>query len=128
MPVNDPIADLLTRMRNAQHARHAECAIPWSKIKQAICEVLKKEGYVAEVTVTGEKIEKVINVTFLDTRPNLQLKRVSTPGGRKYAPAKGTRSSLHGANIAILSTSQGLLTHKEANKRNIGGEILCTIS
>ena len=73
MPVNDPIADLLTRMRNAQHARRTECVIPWSKIKLAICELLKAEGYLGEVSVAGEGIEKEITVAFLDTRPVLQL-------------------------------------------------------
>jgi small subunit ribosomal protein S8 len=128
MPVNDPIADLLTRIRNAQHARRTECVAPWSKIKQSICELLKAEGFVADVSVSGEGIEKQITVTFLDDRPNLQLKRISSPGGRKYVSANGFRSSLHGSSVAIVSTSSGLLTHKEAKKRNIGGEILCTIS
>lgn len=128
MPVNDPIADLLTRIRNAQHARRTECVIPWSKIKQGICDVLKAEGYVGDVSVSGEGVEKQITVAFLETRPVLQLKRVSSPGGRKYVSHDGVRSSLHGSSIAIISTSAGLMTHKEAKKKKVGGEILCTIS
>ncbi len=117
MPVNDPIGDLLTRIRNAQHARHIECRAPWSKIKQGICELLKKEGFVADADVEGEGVKKEIVVTFLDNRPNLQLKRISTPGSRRYVASGGARSALKGFSMAIISTSHGLLTHIEARKR-----------
>ena len=128
MPLTDPIGDLLTRMRNAQHGRHTECRAPWSKIKQAICDLLKKNGYLADVKVEGEKAEKTLIAVFRDDRPALSLKRVSTPGGRKYVGAGDFRSHLHGSAMAIITTSAGLMTDKEAKKQNIGGEILCTIS
>lgn len=128
MPVNDPIADLLTRIRNAQHARRTECVVPWSRIKQEICELLKVQGYVEEVAVEGDKAEKMITITFIPKRAPLELKRISTPGGRRYVGADGIRSFLHGASLAIVSTSNGLLTGKQAKEKNVGGELLCTIA
>lgn len=128
MPVNDPIADLLTRLRNAQHGRRTDCLVPWSKIKQGICELLQAQGYVGEVDIEGEASEKMIRITFLTDRPALQLKRISTPGGRKYVSAIDIRKYLHGASLAILSTSSGLLTSKDAYEKKVGGEILCTIA
>jgi small subunit ribosomal protein S8 len=128
MPLTDPIGDLLTRMRNAQHGRRSECRAPWSRIKQSICELLKAQGYLAEVSTEGEGIEKEIVVVFRSDRPALELKRVSSPGGRKYVGAADIRAILHGAAIAIISTSSGLMTDKEARSKKIGGELLCTIS
>ncbi len=128
MPLTDPIGDLLTRMRNAQHGRHTECRAPWSRIKQAICDLLKTHGYLADVRVEGEAPKKTLVAVFRDDRPVLALKRVSTPGGRKYIGSDEARQHLHGAAIAIISTSAGLMTNKEAKKKNVGGEILCTIS
>lgn len=128
MPVSDPIGDLLTRIRNAQHGRRTECRAPWSKMKEGICQLLKTHGYVASATTEGEGIEKEVVVTFLTDRQPLELKRVSTPGGRKYVGAADIRSLLHGSAMAIISTSNGLLTGKEAREKNLGGEFLCTIS
>lgn len=127
MPVNDPIADLLTRLRNAQHSRRTECRVPHSNIKQNICELMKREGFLEEVRVEGEGVKKEIVAVFAD-RPALQLKRISTPGGRTYVGSSMIRRHLHGASIAILSTSHGLMTDVEARKKNIGGEILCTVA
>ncbi|MBP7113943.1 MAG: 30S ribosomal protein S8 [Candidatus Peribacteraceae bacterium] len=128
MPVSDPIGDLLTRIRNAQHGRRTECRAPWSKMKQGICDLLKTHGYVANSFTDGEGILKEIVVTFLDDRLPLELKRVSTPGGRTYVGSSEIRQYLHGAAIGIISTSQGLLTDKEARQKKLGGEFLCTIS
>lgn len=128
MPVTDPIGDLLTRIRNAQHGRRTECRAPWSKMKEGICQLLKTNGYVANVTTEGEGTQKEVVVTFLTDRLPLELKRVSTPGGRKYVGATEIRELLHGAAIAIISTSSGLMTGKEAREKNLGGEFLCTIS
>ncbi len=128
MPVTDPIGDLLTRIRNAQHGRRTECRAPWSKMKEGICQLLKTNGYVANVTTEGEGTQKEVVVTFLTDRLPLELKRVSTPGGRKYVGATEIRALLHGAAIAIISTSNGLMTGKEAREKNLGGEFLCTIS
>lgn len=128
MTLTDPIGDLLTRIRNAQHGRRTECRAPWSKIKQGICDLLLTHGYVAESKVEGEGVEKEVVVVFKTDRPALTLTRVSKPGGRKYSASGDIRLSLHGNSLAIVSTSHGLLTHKEAKEKNIGGEVLCTIS
>ncbi len=128
MPFTDNILDMLTRIRNAQHGRRTECRAPWSKMKEGICQLLKTHGYVASATTEGEGIEKEVVVTFLTDRQPLELKRVSTPGGRKYVGAAEIRSLLHGSALAIISTSNGLLTGKEAREKNLGGEFLCTIS
>ncbi len=128
MPLTDPIGDLLTRMRNAQHGRRSECRAPWSRIKQSICELLKAQGYLAEVSTEGEGIEKEIVVVFRSDRPALELKRVSTPGGRAYVGFADIRKYLHGSSMGVISTSNGLLTDKEAREKKVGGEFLCTVS
>lgn len=128
MPLTDPIGDLLTRIRNAQHGRRTECRAPWSKMKEGICQLLKTHGYIAEIATEGEGTQKEIVVTFLTSRPPLELKRVSTPGGRTYVGAGEIRALLHGNAMAIISTSNGLLTDTEARAKNLGGEFLCTIS
>ena len=126
--VNDPIGDLITRMRNAQHARRASCRAPFSIIKQQLCELLKREGWIANVAVIGEAPKQDLEVTFHAEKPALTLKRVSTPGRRAYTGAAELGSVLQGYGIAVLTTSQGLLTDKEARKKKIGGEVLCTVS
>ncbi len=128
MSLTDPIGDLITRMRNAQHGRRTDCHAPWSRIKQAICDLMKQKGFLESVTVEGEETKKELVVTFKTDRPALILKRISTPGGRKYVGAGGIRALLHGNTLAIVSTSSGLLTSKEARAKNVGGEVLCTIS
>lgn len=128
MPVTDPIGDLITRLRNAQHGRRSECSAPWSKIKQGICEVMKTHGFLADVRVEGDGTAKHIVAVFRTDRPALELKRISTPGGRKYVGAADIRHFLHGSAMAVISTSSGLLTNKEAREKNVGGEILCTVS
>lgn len=128
MSLTDPIGDFLTRMRNAQHGRRSDCRAPWSAMKQGMCELLKKHGYIADAHVAGEGKDKEVVVVFRTDRPALSLSRVSKPGSRKYVGASDIRSLLHGYSLGIVSTSQGLLTHKEARERNIGGELLCTIS
>lgn len=128
MPLTDPIGDFLTRIRNAQHGRRTECRAPWSKMKEGICGLLKTHDFVASVTTEGEGTEKEVVVTFHTDRLPLQLKRVSTPGGRKYVGSGEIRALLHGNSMAIISTSSGLLTDKEARDKNLGGEFLCTIS
>ena len=128
MPLTDPIGDLVTRMRNAQHGRRTDCRSQWSKIKQAICDLMQKKGYLDSVRIEGEGVEKEIVVTFRTDRPALTLKRISTPGGRKYVGAADIRHYLHGNSMAVVSTSSGLLTDKEARSKNVGGEVLCTVS
>ncbi len=128
MPLTDPIADLLTRMRNAQHGRRTECVAPHSRIKEQICELLKREGYVGDVEVRGEAPHRQLVVTFLPERQPLALKRISTPGARRYVPAGSLRARMLGFDLAILSTSSGLLTDKQANNKKVGGELLCLVS
>ena len=126
--VNDPIGDLVTRMRNAQHARRPTCRAPWSKIKQQLLELLKNEGWIADVTVVGEEPKQDLEVTFHQDKPALTLKRVSKPGRRAYTSSADLKKVLQGFGIAVLTTSKGLLTDKEARKQKVGGEVLCTIS
>jgi len=129
MPLlNDPIGDLLTRMRNAQHARRPTVLAPWSTIKQELCELLKKEGWIADVQVVGEAPHQELEVTFAADKPKLTLQRKSTPGRRLYTGAKDLKPVLRGYGIAILTTSKGLLTDKQAKEQNVGGELLCTIA
>ncbi|MEK7218003.1 MAG: 30S ribosomal protein S8 [Patescibacteria group bacterium] len=128
MPIlSDPIGDLLTRMRNAQKARHTSCSAPWSRINEELLTLLKKEGWVAEVRVLGEAPKQEVEVVF-DPGKKLTLQRVSTPGRRVYSGARELKPVLQGYGIAVVTTSHGLLTDKEARKRKVGGEVLCTVS
>ncbi len=126
--VSDPIGDLVTRMRNAQHARRGTCRAPWSKIKQQLLELMKSEGWIADVAVVGEAPKQDLEVTFHPDKPALELKRISKPGRRAYAASSEIKPVLQGFGMAVITTSEGLLSDKEARKRKIGGEILCTIS
>jgi small subunit ribosomal protein S8 len=128
MTFTDPIGDFLTRMRNAQHGRHTQCRAPWSRIKQEIADILKREGYVEAAVVEGEGTKKEIVVTFKSNRPALELRRISKPGSRQYVATSEIRGLLHGSAMALVSTSNGILTDAEARAKNVGGEMLCTIS
>jgi small subunit ribosomal protein S8 len=125
--LNDPIGDLLTRMRNAQHARRATCRAPHSKIKQELLELLKKEGWIENVQVIGDAPKFELEVTFVPGK-TLDVARVSKPGRRVYAGTTDIKHVLQGYGIAVITTSEGLLTDKEARKRKVGGEILCIVS
>ena len=125
--VTDPIGDLLTRMRNAQAARRTSCRAPWSRIKQELCELLKREGWIEEVQVVGEAPKQELEVTFAAGK-QLQVKRISRPGRRAYAKSADLRPVLRGYGMAIITTSEGLMTDQQARKRKIGGEVLCTIA
>jgi len=125
--VNDPIGDFLTRMRNAQSARRKTTSAPWSRIKEELCELFKREGWIESYEVTGEKPKQNIEVTFVEGK-KLTLERVSTPGRRIYSKSTDLRPVLRGYGAAILTTSQGLMTDKEARSKKIGGEVLCTIA
>ena len=115
-------------MRNAQHARRHTCKAPWSKIKQDLLELLKSEGWIADVAVIGEAPKQDLEVTFASDKPTLEIKRVSKPGRRAYTSSSDLKPVLQGFGIAVLTTSKGLLTDKEARKQKVGGEVLCTIS
>jgi len=130
--MTDPIADMLTRIRNALTAEHETVEIPASKIKVAIADILVREGYVKSYEVVEGEVQNSIVIT-LKYAPNKNqkvltgLKRVSTPGLRVYANVDNLPRVLNGMGIAILSTSKGILTDKEAKAQHIGGEVLAYI-
>lgn len=125
--VTDPIGDFLTRMRNAQSARRGACAAPWSRMKEELATVLKAEGLLEDVQVTGEKPMQQLEVTFVADK-TLVLERISKPGRRVYVKADELRPVLRGHGISVLTTSAGLMTDKQARAKRMGGELLCTVS
>jgi len=130
MTVTDPIADALTRIRNASTVHHSNVLIPASKLKVELVKLLKNEGFVQEYEVKEENGFKVIDVElkYVHNKSVITgLKRVSTPGLRTYSKAKNLPRVFDGLGIAVVSTSKGLLTDKAARKENIGGEILCYV-
>ena len=134
MTMTDPIADMLTRLRNANQAYHDKVAMPYSKIKANIAEVLKVEGYVA-TWVVEEPADDAVGKTLVvelkygahRERSLAGIRRVSKPGLRVYAKAQEMPRVLGGLGIAIISTSNGLLTDRQARKRNVGGEVLAWV-
>ena len=126
--VTDPIGDLIARMRNAQRARKHACRAPWSRTKQQLCELLKQEKWITDVSVEGEGTHKELIVTFADDHSALEMARVSKPGRRVYQGYRDIKPVLRGYGIAILTTSQGLMTDVQARGKRLGGEVLCTIS
>ena len=130
--VNDPIADMLTRIRNALTAKHATVEVPSSKMKIAIADILVKEGYINGYEIVEGAVQNTILITLKYAPEKNQkvvtgLKRVSTPGLRVYAGVDNLPKVLGGMGIAILSTSKGILTDKEARAQHIGGEVLAYI-
>ena len=126
--VTDPIGDLLTRMRNAQAANHTTCSAPHSRLKKQLCDILKAEGWIADVQVEGEAPKQHLVIAFVEGKPRLTLARVSKPGRRAYKGYEDLKPVLRGFGMAVLTTSEGLLTDKEARKRKLGGGVICTIS
>ena len=126
--VTDPIGDLLTRMRNAQAVGKKSCSAPHSHLKKKLCDILKSEGWIADVEEAGEVPKREIVVTFTEEKPALTLARTSKPGRRVYSDYKSLKPILRRFGIAILTTSHGLMTDKEARKQKLGGEVLCTVS
>jgi small subunit ribosomal protein S8 len=131
MAVNDPIADFLTRVRNAQMAKHDVVEIPHSKMKAEIARILKEEGYVNDVSEKGTGVEKRLVVELKygpDGRRGITgLRRMSRPGRRVYRKQTNIPRVLDGLGVAILSTSQGILTDHAARRAGIGGEVLCFV-
>ncbi len=128
--VSDPIADFLTRLRNAVEARKSELRVPYSKMKREMANILKKEGYIEDVVFdsTGTHPELLIRTRFVDKTPAISgLKRVSRPGLRRYVGVDDVPRVLGGLGICILSTSQGIITGREARKRKVGGELLAFV-
>lgn len=124
--MTDPIADFLTRLRNAQMISRTEVRAPYSRLKMRIAEVMQKNRFVEEVTVDQEGKFPELVVRLKEKK--LNLKRVSKPGQRIYAGAKEVRKVKNGFGILILSTPQGVMTGYEARTKNVGGEILCEVS
>ena len=130
MVMTDPIADMLTRIRNANQERHETVSIPGSKIKVQIAEILKNEGLVKGYTVEEDGVKKNIVITLKykgNERVITGLKRISKPGLRIYAKVDEVPKVLNGLGIAILSTSQGIMTDKEARAKRVGGEVLAYV-
>ena len=131
--MTDPVADMLTRIRNANVAMHDEVRMPASKQKVALAGVLQKEGYIEGYTVapstSGPGDVLTVNMKYSADRQRTiaGLRRVSKPGLRVYRKASAVPRVLGGLGVAVLSTSQGLMTDREARKRNVGGEILCYV-
>ena len=131
MVMTDPIADLLTRIRNANTVRHEKLEVPASKIKKDVAEILKREGFVRDVEYIEDNKQGIIRI-FLKYGANNErvitgIKRISKPGLRVYAKADEVPKVLNGLGIAIVSTSQGVLTDKEARSKKIGGEVLAYV-
>lgn len=131
MTMTDPVADFLTRLRNANSAHHDGLSLPYSKLKGSIAEILKSEGYIADFKVEDAQVGKSLSIT-LKYGPNREssiagIKRVSKPGLRVYAKSTELPRVLGGLGIAILSTSSGLLTDRQAAKKGVGGEVLAYI-
>ena len=127
MIVTDPIADMLTRMRNALQAKHKSVSIPTSKTKLAIAEVLLKEGYIASYKNEGEGINANIVIDFKNEKVLNGLRRISKPGLRIYASCNDLPQVINGLGIAIVSTSKGIMTDREARTQHLGGEVLAFI-
>ncbi|MFM5905501.1 MAG: 30S ribosomal protein S8 [Micrococcales bacterium] len=131
MTMTDPVADFLTRLRNANSAYHESISLPHSKLKSTIAEILKSEGYIASYEVKDAEVGKTLTVE-LKYGPNRErsiagIKRVSKPGLRVYAKSTELPRVLGGLGIAILSTSSGLLTDRQAAKKGVGGEVIAYV-
>ena len=131
MVVTDPIADMLTRIRNANAMRYKEVEVPASRIKLEIARILKEEGYISDVKIKKDKVQDVmvLNLKYGEKKERVitGLKRISKPGLRVYAKVEELPRVLNGLGIAIISTSKGIMTDKEARKQNVAGEVLAYI-
>ena len=130
MVVTDPIADMLTRIRNALTAKHETVEIPASNMKKAIAEILLNEGYISNVEIKEDGVQGSIVVTLKYSKDGnviTGLKRISKPGLRVYAKSNGIPTVLNGLGTAILSTSKGIMTDKQARANNLGGEVLAFV-
>jgi small subunit ribosomal protein S8 len=131
MVMTDPIADMLTRVRNANSAYHDATQMPYSKLKVHVAEILQQEGYISSWEVSDAEVGKTLTVT-LKYGPNRErsiagLRRISKPGLRVYAKSTNLPKVLGGLGVAILSTSSGLLTDRQASKKGVGGEVLAYV-
>jgi small subunit ribosomal protein S8 len=139
MTMTDPIADMLTRLRNANQAYHDDVSMPYSKLKAGVAEILQQEGYItswkvleaSEVEDSDQSVGKILELTLKfgqnRERSIAGIRRISKPGLRVYAKHTGLPKVLGGLGVAIISTSQGLLTDRQANKKGVGGEVLAYV-
>ena len=131
MVVTDTIADMLTRIRNANQMRYQEVSVPASNLKVSLAKILKDEGFIEDYKVVNDNVQGTIELTLKygqnKERVITGLKRISKPGLRVYAKAGEVPKVLNGLGIAVISTSHGVMTDKDARKENLGGEVLCYI-
>ncbi len=130
MHLTDPIADMLTRIRNANIAKHTTVNIPFSKIKESMANILKNEGYIDsfEIKEEGAKKNIVVSLRYMDGDAVIKgLRRISKPGRRVYTSVEKLPKVLGGLGIAIVSTPKGVITDKECRKHSVGGEVLCYV-
>lgn len=128
---SDPIADMLTRIRNGLAARHAKVDIPGSKVKIELARILKEEGYVANYRVANDDKKQVLKV-YLKYRPDrrpviTRLSRVSKPSRRVYVDSRSVPQVIGGMGVCVMTTSKGVMTGKQAREKGVGGEVLCTV-
>ena len=131
MSMSDPIADMLTRIRNGQQARKVSVSMPAAKLKSSVAQVLQDEGYVAgyNTEVVEGKPTLTVTLKYFDGKPVIdKIKRISRPGLRQYSGANSIPEVLGGLGIAVVSTSHGVMTGKQAAAQGFGGEIICTVS
>ena len=129
MSMQDPLSDMLTRIRNAQLVGKIDVAMPASKLKSSVAKVLQEEGYIESFSVEGDKkAQLVLSLKYFDGKPVIsEIDRVSRPGLRNYAGKDGLPSVRGGLGIAIVSTSRGVMTDRAARAAGVGGEVLCTV-
>ncbi len=131
MPVNDPVGDMLTRLRNASRARHDKLTLPSSNLKVEVAKVLKDQGYIGDFVLHEKKPQNELTLVLkygADRSPVITgIKRVSKPGLRRYVGAQDIPHVLGGLGISILSTSKGVLVDQDARKQSVGGELICTV-
>jgi small subunit ribosomal protein S8 len=130
MSMTDPIADMLTRIRNAVHASHPTVAIPGSKQKLRIAEILKEEGYISEVSFEDDGLQGTLAIKLKysgDESAIEGLRRLSTPGQRRYASSDEIPKVHNGLGICIVSTSKGMMTDRAARRSGVGGELICSV-
>ena len=131
MPVTDPLADMLTRIRNANMAKHSKVDVPASKMKISVAKILKSEGYIKNYKLLKDRKNGILRIYLKYDEYNegviMGLKRMSKPGRRLYVKKEDIPPVLNGMGIAVLSTSKGVLADREAKKLNVGGELLCSI-
>jgi len=131
MTMTDPIADFLTRIRNALLAKHETTDIPASKVKWQLAEILKTEGYIGDANLVGEGLHQVIHISLKYTSGEVStiqsLQRISKPGRRVYVTADQLPRVLNGLGTAVISTSRGIMSDRECRRLNVGGEVMCQV-